>query len=135
MSVSLPIRLAVTPVSSWTSRREAASGFSPGSTKPLGRARIVLRGSRLRPVDEALVEGSESSFSGSMAAIHQLPERRRMTTPPAENSRTIAHKLTGIKQFVTMASGGERRLSPHADRAGTPALHPARSPPDSGGNV
>src|SRR6266536_3750904 len=78
------------PVSSFTSRGAGASGFSPGSTSPLGRAstaRVRLRGD---------LAGFEFSFCGSIRATFHTPSICRSTTPPAEISRAIAHKVSGI---------------------------------------
>src|SRR3954449_5132317 len=62
---------ASTPVSSRTSRAAASAADSPGSMCPLGSASTL------------------PSFS-RMAAIYGRPRMFRTTTPPAENSRSIA---------------------------------------------
>src|SRR5579872_4746233 len=87
---------AVMPVSSRTSRRAASSGFSPGSTSPLGRhntgfgVAFGVEGVTRLPALEAAGDAEGSS----MAAIHQLPSLFRRTTPPAEISRTITSQLS-----------------------------------------
>jgi hypothetical protein len=37
-----------------------------------------------------------------MAAIHQAPPRFRITTPPAEISRTIVRKLAALLELVIL---------------------------------
>src|SRR5713226_2729867 len=80
------------PVSSRTSRTAVACGFSPASTRPLGRvntARLRLRGD----FAGAGVSFCGSVFCGSIKATCQTPEICRSTTPPAEISRVIALAL------------------------------------------
>src|ERR1019366_2258905 len=88
------------PVSSRTSRTAAACGFSPGSTRPLGRANTAQL--RLRGV----FAGSGVSFCGSIRATCQTPEICRSTTPPAEISRgiadTLADTVSGIRELPSL---------------------------------
>src|SRR5271169_396907 len=105
MSPSLITKSALTPVSSRTSLSAVSSGFSPGSTRPLGRANTrfgvpvpALDRSALEPPAEARA----LSLAGSMAAIHQAPSRLRITTPPADISRTIVGKLAGLQELVIL---------------------------------
>src|SRR5260370_24013385 len=102
------------PVSSNPSRTAAACGFSPGSTRPLGRvnrARLLLR--RVDPgfVDPGFVAGlggslcgsffSGSLFCGSIRATCQTPAIRRSTTPPAEISRAIADTVSDTPELAS----------------------------------
>src|SRR5208282_4268629 len=100
MSPSLVTGSAVTPVSSCTSLRAVSNGFSPGSTNPLGSAKTGF--ALLPPRRDDLVSTLDWSPGGSIAAIHQLSSRFRMTTPPADISRTIGCKLTEQQELVTV---------------------------------
>ncbi len=61
------------PVSSRTSRIAVSAGVSPGSMFPFGRAQVP------------------SGFPcGRIAATIGRPRTTRTTTPPAENSRSMA---------------------------------------------
>src|ERR1700722_4331041 len=74
-------------------------GFSPGSTSPFGRARTALGFRRITFVWS--VASRLASPGGSMAAIHQAAFRLRITTPPADISRTIACHLAETRGLVT----------------------------------
>src|SRR5271165_2714884 len=106
----------------------AASGFSPGSTKPLGRANTARL--RLRGVFTDLEAPFELSFSvslswgslfcgsffcGSIRATCQTPETWRTTTPPAEISRGIRltrlRRAAGRNAVPTRLSGHDIRNS------------------------
>src|SRR5437868_8376318 len=101
MSASLVMGIAVMPVSSRTSRRAVWSGFSPGSTRPFGKANNTFC-----DFDRAPGEGGAASFWGSITATYQAFSRRLSTTPPAEISRTIAHNLAGLGQLVMESGAG-----------------------------
>src|SRR6476646_11908025 len=91
---------AVTPVSSRTSRTAVCSACSPASTRPLGRASTVSSVLRFDVGDFA------SSRRGSMTATQHFLRMKRMTTPPAEISRTM---------FLSYQEGGScRQLRPRA---------------------
>src|SRR5260370_38474769 len=91
------------PVSSRTSRTAVACGFSPASTRPLGRVNTARL--RLRGVFEDAGFGLStcgSSFRGSIRATCQTPEICRSTTPPAEISRGIADTVSGIPELSSL---------------------------------
>ena len=61
----------------------------------------------------------EASVWGSMTAISQPSPARCTTTPPAEISRTMAPKLTGLQELVTGTEPEPRALpqvTPGANR-------------------
>src|SRR5581483_961587 len=86
MSASLLMISARTPVSSHTSRSAVCRGFSPGSTVPFGNASTC----GLLGCFAVLGVTFGRSVCGSIVAMCQRPRIMRSTTPPAENSRTIA---------------------------------------------
>src|SRR5580704_16064307 len=107
------------PVSSRTSRRAAASGFSPASTRPLGRQRVGFapRATGLAASGVA----ARGCCGSSMAAIHHCLLWLRRTTPPDEISRAIfsamACKLPELGELVTMGDlagiAGNRQVRSH----------------------
>src|SRR5207253_7222000 len=109
------------PVSSRTSRNAVCSGFSPRSTKPLGKANNTLWG-----FDVAARTASfcRSSFRGSITAVHQAFSKRRITIPPAEISRTMAHKLTGLWNLVIPRTYLTRRAETIGQRGVTAGNRP-----------
>src|SRR5579871_232308 len=93
MSASLVSNSAVIPVSSKTSRKAVATGFSPSSTRPFGRASVFFV---LPAAVRAGVSVAVGAPAGSITATHQRPSCRLITTPPAEISRTIQSQLSRI---------------------------------------
>src|SRR4051812_41533 len=91
---------ASTPVSSRTSRAAASAADSPGSMCPLGSASTL------------------PSFS-RMAAMYERPRMFRTTTPPAENSRSIA---TVVLDEWNEADGNHGLSRPVRGEASEPLL-------------